>query len=177
MFKKNLFIFLSICFLAASVFAYFYFREIKKPASNAISAIPADAILIIETNKVKDLWDKITSTNIIWEDLLEIDHIREINKDGKYIDSLIGLNPDLQEDIENKGFFISLHPVSENEADYLFILSVNPGLRISEVDDLVEKQKEFQLSLAKKIYRDAPFRTASFKNEKSSFSYALSGGL
>src|ERR1051326_5718432 len=90
-------IFLSLLFIpviVAAVYFYLRYREQKTPISNALNAIPSNTSLIIEARQAKNSWKKLSETNIMWSDLLATQFFNELNKSGRFIDSLLSSTPD-----------------------------------------------------------------------------------
>lgn len=120
-------IFLSLLFIpiiAAAVYFYLAYREQKTPISDALNAIPSNTSLIIETKQARNTWKKLSETNIMWEDLLATQFFHELNKSGRFIDSLFSGNPEAYPMIENRSVFISAHLSGAKTFDFLYTFSL-----------------------------------------------------
>ena len=122
---------------AVSFIAYNFYKNVKEPVSQtAFEAIPINAALIIKENNFNALFEKINSTNIIWEELTtHTSSAKDINNKMNYLDSL--LNGSFKTIIKNKEVLGSLHLSGANNYDFIFYLSV-PGV---ETDELIQKIK------------------------------------
>ena len=56
---------------AVGIIAFNFYKNVKKPVnSNLITAVPQNAAFILQENNFSLLYNKIASTNIIWEELV-----------------------------------------------------------------------------------------------------------
>jgi hypothetical protein len=121
--------------LSAGMFWYFYTEKISATISNAIQVVPEEASVIIESKRINKLWDKISQTNIIWEELCGISAVAEINKQITSLDSLIESNKTILELLGNQSAFISFVKTDKVNFDLLFSCNL-PDLTYQEsVDD------------------------------------------
>jgi hypothetical protein len=122
---------------AVSFIAYNFYKNVKEPVSQtAFEAIPINAALIIKEKDFNSLFEKINSTNIIWEELTtHTSSAKDLNNKMNYLDSL--LNGPFKAIIKNKEVLGSLHLSGANNYDFIFYLSV-PG---AETAELIQKIK------------------------------------
>ncbi len=109
---------------AVSFIAYNFYKNVKEPVSKiAFDAIPQNAALIIKENDFSKLYQKIKSTNIIWQELTDsTDAAIKINNQLNYFDSL--LNITFKNDIKNKAVLSSLHLSGAKDYNFVFYLSL-----------------------------------------------------
>lgn len=103
------------------------FRTIKSseaPITDPLSAIPHDAALILKSNQPLKTWDKLSTTNIMWEELMLIPHINILDNQFSVIDTLIVQYPEIKDYLASQGFFMSLHPNESSEFDILFAFGI-----------------------------------------------------
>ncbi len=135
MFKKISFIvFLTAC-LAGGIWWLIYVKEIKTPVSQGINAIPVNASFIFESKQAKNVWKKLSQTNIMWEELLGTETFSKINSTGRFLDSLLNLNPDVADLLNNHPVFISAHVSPDNSFDLLYVYSLPDITHQSTLDD------------------------------------------
>ncbi|MDF1672494.1 MAG: hypothetical protein P1U41_03260 [Vicingaceae bacterium] len=122
---------------AVSFIAYNFYKNVKEPVSQtAFEAIPLNAALIIKENNFHALFEKINSTNIIWEELTtHTASAKDLNNKMNYLDSL--LNGPFKTIIKNKEVLGSLHLSGANNYDFIFYLSI-PSV---ETDEIIQKIK------------------------------------
>lgn len=115
-------------FLAVSVIGIVYWltyvREIKAPVSDPIHAVPTDAAFIFESNQIKNTWNKLSHTNIMWEELLGTKTFAELDRQATYMDSLIQLDPSVSALLEEHPILISAHATGLNTFSFLFTYSL-----------------------------------------------------
>jgi hypothetical protein len=118
----------SMIFIALIGYSYIYFKEKKQPITDALTAIPPSAAIIIESNHTTKFWDDFSQTSLIWEDLQKLPLFRPAVSKLNFLDELRKKDSDFNELIENHPVFISLHLNGENQLDFLFALSLPGGL-------------------------------------------------
>ena len=77
---------------------------------NPIVAVPTDAGIILEINKLRQLWLRLSETNMLWSNLCNDNNISKFNNEINILDSTFHLIPALSTAIENKKSLISFHP-------------------------------------------------------------------
>lgn len=117
-----------LIFLSGIIFFLFRFRENKRPINSAIRAIPASAAFVIETRQTRESWRKISETNIIWEELLNINSVSRLNREIKAFDSLYTLNPLVKEIFDGQSLFISAHMTDEKNFNFIFLFNIPPSV-------------------------------------------------
>ncbi len=145
MFKRVVFTIIVLIALTAGVFWFFYTEKINAPISNAINAIPENASIIIESKKASTVWKKISETNIVWEELLGIKAIKNINDDILSVDSLIQTNIAIQDVLKNQSLFFSFHKTEKKQFELLVSFSLPDLTYQSKADNFlkaINNQKE-----------------------------------
>ena len=138
MFRKISFgIFIVAC-IAGGVWWFIYVKEIKAPVSEGINAIPTNAAIIFESKQAKNVWKKLSQTNIMWEELVGTETFSKLNANTKYIDSLISLTPDVEELMDNHSVFISAHVSIDNTFNYLYVYSLPNVTHQSTLDEFLK---------------------------------------
>ncbi len=138
MFKKISFIvFVTVC-LVGGVWWLLYVKQIKTPVSPGINAIPSNAAFILESKQSKNVWQKLSQTNIMWEELLGTETFSKINTSARYLDSLTNLNTDVVNLLDNRSVFISAHVATNNSFDLLYVYSLPNVTHQSTVDEFLK---------------------------------------
>ena len=75
-----------------------------------IAAVPLDAGVIIESNKIKNTWVNMAETNLIWSKLLEHQGFHEFDLKLKELDALFVKDKSLDGLLDNNKVIVSLHP-------------------------------------------------------------------
>jgi len=87
--KKIAFIILVIAALACGTWGYLYLSNLKRPTANPLSVLPDTCYALIETKNLHQLSEKINQGNLMWDELLKADAIKQFNKTLQKADSLI----------------------------------------------------------------------------------------
>ena len=90
--------------------AYNRFKLSMIGNQNPIVAVPTDAGIILEINKLRQLWLRLSETNMLWSNLCNDNNISKFNNEINILDSTFHLIPALSTAIENKKSLISFHP-------------------------------------------------------------------
>jgi len=77
---------------------------------NPIVAIPMDAGLVLESEKIRQLWLRLSETNMLWSNLCNDNNISKLNDEINVLDSIFSLIPAFSSALENKKSLISFHP-------------------------------------------------------------------
>ncbi|HEX7412524.1 MAG TPA: hypothetical protein VF411_00670, partial [Bacteroidia bacterium] len=89
MIKKIAFILLLASAIACGTWGYLYLRHLKCPTVSPLSVLPDTCYLLLETKSLHELSDKLNQGNLMWEELLKADAIKQFNKTLQKADSLI----------------------------------------------------------------------------------------
>jgi outer membrane protein assembly factor BamB len=176
MLKRLLTPLLSIVIIAAVVFGYYQFKAKNTPVSALLSAIPENALLVIETSNASGLWEKFTQTSVIWEELKQHPSIASINQTGNRIDSLFRVDKELKELVSNKKALMAILPTGAETFQNLFAINT-PAIWTSA--EVKEKIMSFAGAAAKAEVRS--FNGIDihhvFRNTRSDYYWALNNGL
>ena len=171
--KKIFATFFFILLLSGIVFYLFNFRKIKHPVSSAIRAIPTNAAFIIESKQPDNLWKKLSETNIMWDELLQTEFIRNLNEQLKFFDSLYIAKPDIKEIFDKHPLLISAHKTDEKQISFLFLFNVPLSLGNKVISDLSGEiaNEQYGFSKTEKEYDGA--NISQFTSSGSTFSYSV----
>ena len=92
---------------------YFSHEQLKVSLINQqdpIAAVPEDAGVIIESNKMKSALVNMSETNLIWSKLLEHQDFQEFDRKIKHLVALFIKDKIIEESLSNKKVIISFHP-------------------------------------------------------------------
>ncbi len=122
--KKILLGLFVLLLVAISFVAYNFYKNVKEPVSQtAFEAIPQNAALIIKENNFGALFQKISTTNIIWEELsTQTSSAKKLNNKMHFLDSL--LNGPFKAMVASKEVLSSLHLSGANNYDFIFYVSI-----------------------------------------------------
>ncbi len=120
MVRRILTILLFICVISGIVYLFNYYQRARKPVREAIACIPSDAVLILESRKVRSTCQKLRQANQMWEELKVISAIRDLHSILEKIDSIFTTVSGAAELLEDRPFYVSLHLRADGKTAFLF---------------------------------------------------------
>ena len=154
---------------AVSIIAYNFYKNVKKPVStSSIVAVPQNAALILQENNFSALYKKISSTNIIWEELIgNTTTAKTANAQIHYFDSI--LNHSFKP-LANQPVLSSVHLSGANNFDLIFYINLPYDFTEQE---LVQKIKNTtHTNPTSRTYDAVNIYTATTKeNKKIAFTF------
>jgi hypothetical protein len=108
-----------------AIVAYNFYKNVKQPINKTtFEAIPQNAALIIKENSFNQLYTKLATTNIIWEELItNTESAASVNNQIGYLDSL--LTGPFKPLFINKSILGSLHLSGANDYDFIYYIPLN----------------------------------------------------
>lgn len=149
--KKILLFFFLFVFVAVAAFvAYIYFQESKN--RNPFTAIPDDAVYIIETSDLTKGWTKISDSKM-WNHLKTNKHFEDISKSAGTLDSLIKGNETMDMLFSNRQLLVSAHMISGNDYDFVFVVNMKQASKITFLKDYIKSLVgSFGYTMGKKTF-------------------------
>lgn len=117
-------ILLFLGFIGGLGYSYLYFKQKKQPISEAINAIPTSAALIIESKNTFANWKNISSTNLIWQELITTDFFGELESQLINLDSLMNKHDQINQLLKKQSIYLSAHMSGANAFNFLFTTSI-----------------------------------------------------
>jgi len=87
--KKIAFILLLVAAIGCGTWGYLYLTDLKRPTTNPLSVLPDNCYVLLETKNLHQLSGKINQGNLMWEEFLKAEEIKQFNKTLQKADSLI----------------------------------------------------------------------------------------
>lgn len=87
------------------------------------SAIPPDAIYVLETSDLTKAWETLVDSKI-WRYLQQSSYFKDLNADIEEINTYLNDNPALDMFLEGRRMLISTHMKGDNDYDFLFVIDV-----------------------------------------------------
>jgi hypothetical protein len=139
MFKNRVTILVTVGVLVGIAIALQLLKTQEKEVSEAIRAIPEDAVVVMETDNYYSLIKNFNTNNQFRQEFSGLDQLKDFFKKSDYIDSLIGANSELKDLIEENKIIISGHMLANNEIEYLYVLPVNDKNSFEHIHKSIEK--------------------------------------
>ncbi len=162
-------------FVGGGIYWFTYTKELHTPVSEAINAIPSNAAIIFESKQSKNVWEKLSQTNIIWQELLGTETFSKLNLQAHYIDSLITLDASISKLLDNRSLFISAHVSGATTFDFLYVYSLPHLGQQSSVDGFI-KTINNNSEPSHREYSGVDIGTI-YPKKKDSLSYAFLKGV
>ncbi len=133
-----------------SFVAYILLKETKN--RNVFTAIPDDAIYIIETSNLTKGWTKISDSKM-WNHMRTNKHFESLNKSAASLDSLIKGSTLMDMLFSDRQMLISAHMVSGKDYDFIFVINLMATSKIVAVKDYIGSIIEaYGYSMNKRIF-------------------------
>ncbi|MBN2349333.1 MAG: DUF3352 domain-containing protein [Bacteroidales bacterium] len=119
---------------------FFVYKFILTPGENyrSIYLVPENAAVIIETDNAMDAWQKIVHSNA-WDLLHQNPALYKLDTTISLIDSLINSKRFLLKAFGARKILVTLHPVSTNRFENLYIITINKVSKLKNIDALLPK--------------------------------------
>lgn len=158
MLKKIIYGLFIAAIITGGIYWFIYVRNVTAPVSSGINAIPPNAIIILESRQTKNVWKKLSQTNIMWEQLISTRTFAQLNNTASYIDSLLTLNEDVSAALENHSLFISAHIAPPQTYNLLYVFSL-PNLTYESSIEKFFKNINNNKALAETDYTGVKIKT------------------
>lgn len=143
MVKKSLGITVVVVLLLI-VAGYFSYRYVfLQEEVNLYALIPEHALLVYESDNIVEDWQDIQEKTI-WENLQSIPAFAKTSSDIALLDSLSPKEKPLEALLKNRPFAVSMHTISKEEFDFLYIVKLDKVDDLSTANDILEAVKENQ---------------------------------
>lgn len=137
---KNILLGLFILLMGVVVIVgYNFYKNTQLPVSNNVMiAVPQNAALILQEKNFKLVYDKISSTNIIWEELVQhTSSIKKLDSKISYVDSLFQL--DSFKELHQEPVLTSMHLSGATGYDFIFYISIPSSIPEGEIVDQLKE--------------------------------------
>lgn len=176
--KKSILISLFvIIIIAIAYFGYNFYRQIKEPVLPAIKAIPPNASIILETNKLLDTWEKISNGNNLWNDLITIDKLKKIDLVFKEVDSVINTDKGIKDIINSETFYISIHTSPTLQNSLLFLLNLESSRDAATLKKFIGNYFPEKVLLSHETFKGTEIYTIEPEKDKLFFYSVYKGVL
>ncbi len=157
--------------IGAMVYGYLAFKRFNTPVSHILMAAPKESALIIETSDATKLWEKLTHTSIIWEELKSAESFALADRVGHYLDSLLQLNPLLFNQIRTKKAMAVAAPAGSDR--YCLLIGLNTPTNLTEtgVHQAVREFLPHEATETQRNYDDNTIFTARISEHSIHWAY------
>jgi hypothetical protein len=121
MLKKGLLVIVLLVFVGVLLFSYRFLRQELSKQRHPIEMVPLNALVLIESQNLKKSWSQLSTTNLVYAQLLNNPDFFEFDKRINKIDSLLLLDKSLQNLFDNNAAVLSLHRNTTANVDFLLV--------------------------------------------------------
>jgi antitoxin component YwqK of YwqJK toxin-antitoxin module len=134
--KKIILGFLTLIVLTIAAFVlYIWFTESK--TRDPFTAIPDDAVYIIETTDLTEGWTTISDSKM-WKHMRTNKHFEDISKSAATLDSLIKGDATMDMLFSNRQLLVSAHMISGSDYDFIFVINMKQASKVLFVKDYIK---------------------------------------
>jgi len=161
---KKIILGLFILFLGVIFFVgYDFYKNAKTPLSNNLfNVVPPNAAIIYQLQSFEQTFQKLKSTNIIWEELINnTQQIKLINSRLNYLDSIFK-KPEITQLFLAHPIVASLHLSGANGFNFVFYTS--PKFNVSEIDFIQTLKNSLNVNPTSRNYNGVNIYSLALKN-------------
>ncbi len=164
MIRRYFFAGLVMMILGGLIYGYQKFKRFNTPVSPVLMAVPDGAAMVIETGDALDLWEKLTHTSIIWEDLKSHPFLNDIHLIGAAIDSVFQSDILLKNQFANRKSLIAVTPSGAERFSLLFAISTPPDWTDYKIEQTMQRFLPEGAETTEKDYDGVTLRTIQLNN-------------
>lgn len=134
---KKIFLIVSAVILLGigSFVTYIWFSESGN--RDPFTAIPDDAIYIIETTDLNNGWTTISDSKL-WKHMKTNKHFADITESANDLDSLIKGDATMDMLFSNRQLLVSAHMISGSDYDFVFVVNMKQASKVTFIKDYIK---------------------------------------
>lgn len=156
------------------IIGIFFIHSRTRDTSNPIKSIPQDAAVILRLNGFDLITNLLEGKTKVWNDLIPLPSVKEINNEIEAIDSIFKKVPHLYESIDESEIYISGHLSGNKKMYFLSILPLPEGINQKDLIKLL--QDEPGVSFSERKYEGKQILNVINSAEKN-FHVSIQNGL
>jgi len=175
MFKINtLTISITVAIIIA-IIAGFLYEKHGKVNANTWDMIPNDAALIIEIDKPSDILSKLNGGNMIWQSLLKVHVVNDLNNSIIKLDTLLVSNTSYSELFSNSPITIALFSNSDDKIETLILSKLETNLDIPKLKHFLAEELGREYALLNIAQLPDGFKIVDANNSVTSYFTFIDG--
>jgi hypothetical protein len=164
--------------MASLIVAVLFFLTVRRPVSPAepLKAIPINAMAIVQVNNFRALIEKTTVNNHIWDELKIIPGFNRIDRQLRFLDSLLRFDPEAEAILQKPPSFISAHMAGNDLISILHVIQLPPRYGERSINELVSGLAGKNGTVTNRKYEGILIHEATFSHDPGikNFSWAVS---
>lgn len=133
--------------LACGVWAYLHVKQNRKPTSDPLKHLPKEALCVIEAGNFKELVNRLTHQNLIWQAMDSVKTVNEVNKGLQYFDSLLNTSDELSALLHNNTLYHATY-----KSGQLLVFGLKEHADAALVEQFFEGHFRKQSELSQPVY-------------------------
>lgn len=174
--RRYLFAIVILMIIGGIVFSYQKFKRMNTPVSPILMAVPEGSALVLETRNAMELWEKLTHTSVIWEDLKLTDEMARIDAIGQRIDSVLHADNELKTLMRNRKAIAVVAPSGAQSYSLLFAVNTPPSWKDLKIENLIKKAAGSPVAFTQRDYENTALHTANIDGGPA-FYWARKSGI
>ena len=151
--KKRIIVTALLLFIGYFLYQVYVFVLAPTQNLKRIYLVPKDAVMVIETQKPIDNWQKI-STSSIWKHLQKNNYFKELTKSLNGVDHIFNKQKTLINLIGNRDLLISIHVTQKKQYDLLFIADLQKMAKLNFLKKYLSSFIGTDYKLTKRKYHE-----------------------
>lgn len=176
MFRRYFLAGLVMLIIGGMVYSYQKFKRFNTPVSPILMAVPEGSALVIETSDVLNLWEKLTHTSVVWEDLKKSQWISQIHNTGAAIDSVFQADVMLKNHLKTRKAMVVVAPSGAQRYSLLFAVSTPPDWTDFKISETIKLFQSTSAETNERTYDGTPFHEV-LQDGKPKFYWARKSGV
>jgi len=149
-YKSKYLLLIAAVVLIAVLFIWITFQN--QPGSPAIEAVPADALVIIDTDNTHSLLKDIGRNSDIWNSLKQIPDLKTLHQDFTYFDTLISQSKSINGFAEERHLILSAHQIGKNMVAWQTSIALKQRTEEAEIIKFIEKHFNNKAKISDRVY-------------------------
>ncbi len=175
MVKKVLFALFVVSAVAAGSYGYIYLRNLKKPRLPATTLIPAHCTFVVESEDLIGFFKKLNETNLIWNEVQEIEEVNRLNQHYHLLDSIAGLSEKIAGMFSGNKVYMAAYPDEHDKYRFIFAMNLPDINYTGDVQTFLKTHAEKQE--IKDLGDGQKMQELHFKNITQSIWFYLNAGV
>lgn len=156
---------------------FFFYNQFRQPAESPYKAIPEKTSFVIKLNRPGTLWEEITRSNLIWNNLTGIPGIKTLNDQLLFLDSILKNNEKVSGMILANPLIIALSLTGRTTHGWLILSSVRGSGTESLIRDFLEQTFNDRITIITTPYSSTTLFQVIFPAEKKTVYMAVYKGV
>lgn len=167
---------ISLMIIGLIVYGYVQFKRYNTPVSPILMAVPEGSAIVLETENALSLWEKLTHTSVIWEDLKRLSGIEQIDVLGLHIDSVLQNDAELKNEMMLRKAMLAVVPSGAQRFDLLFAINTSPNWTEEKVNKVIGRFIPKNAQRSERMYDETTIYKA-VSDKKQTLYWAHKSGI